>query len=345
MKYNNLLSVPKDEFAKLTQELEDNVEVVEVQNIDHLQDNTLGSGLNFYKDSPRQQYLDLVNVWKIYLSNLVSKLRNAESVDDPIDNSTINPTQLVDRLVRFSEISRDREKQPIYAYKDKRDGLIYGCVSKRHTYVPDSRIFKIMETHVKDIPHEATYYHNIFQWKIDYRFPEIKFDLPDDNAMEYMISVGGSAHGFRIAYVCASAYEQTCSNGMMGWVNKLHWTQVHAGIQPELLLTRYKEHFNQSLSNGTGFMELLTQANEVSDAIIDEYQNVVEQLRSKKFNLLKGEAEEIYRRIRSEQRYQRLNAFDVGRAIAEQARDTLSLNRRIELEQLAGRVMLQQVNV
>ena len=345
IKNRNLLAIPRKEYAELTDDLEKNVEVVEIENIDHLQNNTLGTGLNFYRDTPRSQYIELINVKKIYLGTIISKLQNAESIEDPVSGNEIDPAIAVDQLVRYSELSRDRDKQPIFAYKDKRDGLIYGCVSKKHTYLPDNRVFKIMENHVKDIPHEADYYHNIFQWKIDYRFPDTSLDLGDGNKMDYVVSAGGSAYGMRAAYVCASAREQVCANGMMAWVSKFSWRQIHVGLRSELLLTRYLENFNSTLSGGTAFMELLRQANEVGEAIIDQYANVVEQLRSKRFNLLKTEAEDIYRRIRTETRYQRLNAFDVGRAIAEQARDTISLNRRIELEQLAGRVMLEQVKI
>jgi len=341
----NLLAVPKEDFDKLTLEFEENIERVEIENTEHLNNFNLGPGLTFHKSAPRSQYIELVNTHKIYLSRLMNKLMDAEPIDHPLTGEPVDPTPAVDTIILYEELSRDRDKQPIFGYKDKRTNKLYGVVSKHHVYVPDHEIYKIMEAHVKDIEHEATYYHNIFQFKVDYRFPDIGFELEDDNQMQLMITVGGSAFGFRTAYVCSSAWEQACTNGMMAWVPKLSWKQIHVGMAPELLLTRYKENFNQCLAEGTKLMDLLTQANKVSDTIIDAYANVVEQLRSKRFNLLKREAEDIYRRIREQPRYQTLTAFNVGRAIAEQARDTLDLNRRIELEQLAGQVMLQQVKV
>lgn len=316
------------------------VERVEISKADHLQNfNMLSSGINFYNDIARQQYLGLINPG-IHLPEVIGKLRKLDTVHDPNDHSSLDPEELADQVVRFCELNRT---QPIMAYKVPGMNVLYGVVSDQHSFVKDKDVVSITNAFFENIPHNTSYNHSIYRMKMDFNFPDIAIPLIDKNSLQFRVSIGNSQFGVGSLFVQAGSYEQTCTNGAMGWATKFAFRASHRRVSAEYLLRQLRDGLNKIFSGATQYMTILRQANEIIDPIIKENESVVLILRSKKFGLLKREAESIYRRIRANPQYQRLNAFDIGRAIAEEARDTVSIERHIELEHLAGRIMTSQV--
>lgn len=318
------------------------VEKVEISKADHLQNfNMLSSGINFYNDIARQQYLGLINPG-IHLPEVISKLKKLSGVVDPNDSSWYEPADIADGIVRFCELNRT---EPIMAYRVPGMNVLYGCVSNQHTFVKDKDVVDIKKAFFENIPHNTVYNHSIYRMKMDLNFPEISIPLVGDNAIQFRISIGNSQFGVGSLFVEAGSYEQVCTNGAMGWASKFSFRATHRRMSAEYLLRQLRDGINKIFAGATQYMTILRQANEIVDPIIKENESVVRVLRSKKFGLLKREAESIYRRIRMNPQYQRLNAFDIGRAIAEEARDTSSIDRLIELEHLAGRTMCSQVTI
>lgn len=330
------------DYAEFSKNLKENVVREEIEDWEHLQlpDYNLSSNLNFAADEVRSQYIGLINP-NMHLAKVLSKLTSLEPVDDPLNFEVYDPEQIADSLVRFCELNREKS---IYAYKHRDTNLVYGVVSPDHVRLDDYDVFQICEAHFKDLPFEGEYEHDIFRSKISYTFPEISIDLGGENSMNFRISVINGFTGRSALKGSAGSYEEWCTNGAMSWINKYNFSQNHIHTTAENMLKKLQRFLTRCLSKADLHMETLRQANEITEKIIKENSSVVKVLRSKKFNLLKREAESVYRRIRSNPRYQRLNGFDLGRAIAEEARDTGTLERQIELEQLAGKVMVSQVS-
>lgn len=329
----------EQEFLNIVNRIADS-EKIEIKNTDHLQNgNMLRSGLNFYSDTAKQQYLGLINPG-IHLPTVLNKLEGMEMKEDPGDFVRYNPAEISDNLIRLCELTRTK---PIYGYKVSDMDLIYGCVSDQHTFVNDRDIHKITETFFDSMPHNVSLNHSIYRMVMQYELPEMAIPLGNDNSMNFRVSVGNSQFGVGSLFVEAGSYEKICTNGSMAWISQFSWRADHRRTTSKSLLERLVSGLNTILSKADKYMALLQQANETVIPIIKAEESVVKVLRSKRFNLLKREAESIYRRIRANPRYQRMNGFDLGRAIAEEARDIPGIDRAIELEQLAGRVMISQV--
>ena len=317
------------------------VEKVEIKKTDHMDGFFNNSQLKPYNEKVLGQYWGLINPG-IHLPAIVGKFDKLESKTNPLTGKIYNPQTIKDNLVRFCELNRDT---PVIGYKDPELNILYGIVSPEHVPIHDRDVFDITEAFVQDIPHDTRYYHDNTRMMIDYEFKEIGMDLPDNNRMNFCIVVKNSPFGMGIFSVEGGAFEHKCGNGQILWVEGMNfkWSMIHRWRNASYMLTEATKGLKNVLSLAGRGIEFLRQANEIVEPIIKENENVVSILRSKKFNLIKREAESIYRRIITSPQYRRMNGFDVGRAIAEEARDTSNLDRRIELEQIAGRTMTSQV--
>lgn len=329
----------KEEFEKVVADFKDGIQKKKLSNYDHFNGEQLSSGPAFLDQDITSQYIGLINPG-MHLGTVVNKLDGMERVDDPIDNSEIYPSDISDELIRFCELKREN---PVYIYKDKDTNVVFGAVSDQHLYVPDKDIFDVCENFLQDIPHESTYAHNMKRFVMNHRFPELAVELGSDNALNFRITVGGSSFGFGSCFVRSGSYEQWCTNGAMAWSSDFQWTHQHRWSSAENLLRDYTTAIRGQLAEADRLLPLLEEANEINERIIEAQKDVVKVLRSDRFNLLKREAEGVYKKMRSKDQYTRYNGFDIGRAIAEVARDTGSFDRSLELEQKAQEVMLCQV--
>lgn len=317
------------------------VEKVEIRKTDHMEGYFVNSGLKPYSDKVLGQYYGLINCG-IHLPAIVGKFDSLPKQTHPITGRVYNPSTIKDDLVRYCELNRPK---PVYGYKDPEMNILYGIVSPEHVPVKDRDVYDITEAFVKDMPCQARYYHDNTRMMIDYEFKELGIDLPDNNRMNFCLVVKNSQFGMGILSVEGGAFESRCGNGQIIWVDgmNLKWETIHRWRNASYMLEEIGKGMTKIMSMANKGLNALRQANEIIEPIIKENENVVNVLRSKKFNLLKREAESIYRRIITNPQYRRMNGFDVGRAIAEEARDTTNLDRVIELEHLAGRVMTSQV--
>lgn len=317
------------------------IEKVEIRKTDHMDGHFTNSGMKPFSDKVLSQYYGLINCG-IHLPAIVGKFNKLETLKHPISGISYNPQTIKDNLVRYCELNRTT---PIHGYKDPTTNVLYGIVSPEHVPIHDKDVFNITEAFVQDIPHDTRYYHDDSRMMIDYEFKELGIELPDNNRMNFCLIIKNSPFGMGILSVEGGAFEHRCGNGVTSWVKDVNfkWSAIHRWRNASYMLEQIGKGMKAVMSMANISMEALRQANEIIEPIIKENENVVTILRSKKFNLLKREAESIYRRIISNPQYRRMNGFDVGRAIAEEARDTGSLDRRIELEQIAGHVMTSQV--
>lgn len=315
---------------------------VEVEKGDHLDDFTMqNSGLKCWNEDAWSQYIGLINPG-IHLSTVYNKLKDGEEHEDPITRHHYDGKQIAHDLFRWCELNRTK---PIIAIRDPIESLVYGFVSPEHVIIYDKDIYNMSEAFLENIPHNSEYYHDINRMMLRYEFPEISFKLQHDNAMNFQISVGNCQFGRGSLFIKAGSYEQRCTNSPMAWQGVFTWMMAHRWRNAEEMLTQFSGGLTEIFSSAQGYMKILQRANEIIQPIIKENESVIRVLRSQRFNLLKREAEGVWQRIRANPEYQKLNGFNLGRAISEEARDTDNLTRKIELEQISGRTMVSQVKL
>ena len=317
------------------------VEKIEIRKTDHMEGFTLRSGLKPASDKVSSQYWGLINMG-IHLPTVVSKMWNSSPLEHPVTKEEYNPRDITDSLIHYCELNRTT---PMYGYKDPYNSMLYGIVSPEHVMVRDRDVLDIAEAFTQNLDHRARYNHDNARMMLDYEFPELGIELPNGNSMNFCLIIKNSQFGLGGLTVDGGGFESRCGNGMVMWAKgfDFHFNAIHRWRNAQELLTQLGVGLNKIFSLAPKALSILAQANEITDPIIKENESVVQVLRSKRFNMLKREAESVYRRIISNPNYKRYNGFDIGRAIAEEARDTTNLDRRIELEQLAGQVMTSQV--
>jgi len=328
----------EEDWLNVAQHQKEHVSKKRLLRHEHVSDFKIGQ-LSFLGTAPYGRYIDLINP-NMHLSKVVSKLNSiAEPILVPESNEVLDPKIMADDLIRYCELNR---KEPVYLYKDDTNNSIISAVSGRHSRVYDTDVYEVMNEFFKDIPHQYQFESDMYRSRITVSLPELAIKLGGDNSMNFRFSIGNSEFGYGSCYCDAGSYEQWCTNGARAWVSKFKWQQIHVS-SPESILRNLADALLDQMSKADQYMTILENANEVSERYIKENVNVINFLRKDKFGFLKREAESIYRRIRNNTRYQRMNAFDVGRAIAEEARDTNDMERKLWMENLAGKVMVAQV--
>jgi len=307
----------------------------------------------------RSQIVSLINSGiGMYLGSTLNKLNSdtLKAHNDPYDQFKYDPKEVADDLLRYCELNRDTN---INLLTHKTSGNAYGAVSDNHQIVQDAKIYELYKnTFVESgIPHTANFSHDYFKMKIDITLDDVYIELEEGNSMKLRISLGNSMFGFGSAFVRIGSWEQVCSNGAMGWSSKLSKTfnlnevdkkyfplQKRHVYAPSFIIQEMETGIMKNLSLGQKYMEVLEAAHETNIELFKKTAKIEEELTKQRFGLAKAEAADVYKLlIHKHKQYKRKNAFDVGRAIAEVARDTISLDRRIELETIAGKVMLSQV--
>ena len=333
-----LQKMSEEQWLNIVTNQKDNIKKVRVRKWDHISDFKLGEN-SFISESAYDKYINLINP-NMHLGKVVSKLRSIGTVQTPPEsNQILDPSVMADDLIRFSELTR---VEPMFVYKDENTKSIVSAVSQRHSRVYDLDVYNVVKSFFENVPSEMSFENDIHRSRIIITLPELAVELGSDNAMNFRISVGNSEFGYGSCNCRAGSYEQWCSNGAMGWKTQFQWKQIHIS-SPEVILRNLAQGIVDMMAQADTYMAILEQANEVTDRYIEDNVNVIAFLREDKFRLLKREAEGVYRRIRNNPRYQRFNAFDVGRAIAEEALNTHTIERRVWMEQLSGKVMVAQV--
>lgn len=307
--------------------------------------------------SVRSQIVGLINAGvKINLGSTLSKLYgHLKPLLDEHTRINYAPVDIAEQLLRYCELNRAKNLYILYHQTSR---YAYGMVSDRHQITQDADIYDLYRELFQEIPHTAYFSHNYFRMKIDITMDDIELELEDGNSMKLRVSLGNSMFGVGSAFVKIGSWEQICSNGAMGWNNKLTkefglskedahyfpYTQRHT-YAPSHILGEMKEGIIKQLGMGQEYIEVLEEAHSIESPIIKKVEDIEKELQKDKFGLGKAEAEEVYKLLmHKHKQYKRRNAFDVGRAIAEVARDTVNLDRQIELEQIAGKTMLAQVS-
>lgn len=343
-------------FKQICKDLNDNIEIIKIDKDFHMTpksiDNNINKNLVFADNSVRSQYLSLIND-NMYLPAVYRKLSNATNQTDPTNHDVLQPNQILEDLVRWSELNR---KQESYAYRHKQSGLVYGVVSNKHKLLQDLDILEnIYENIFHGIPHTVSFEHNHFRMRINVVLDEIAVELVGNNAMKFRMSIGNSMFGVGSAFIYAGSYEMWCTNGAMGWRTKFNkkynldsndifeFRRSHV-IAPIKILKDMNTNTIKQLSHADKYMEQLEQANEINETIFTEKEQIDEQLQKDKFKLSKSEAQQAYLLMKHKhEQYGRMNGFDTGRAIAEVARDTTNMDRKIELENIASTIMFSQL--
>jgi hypothetical protein len=270
----------------------------------------------------------------------------------------INPKELLDKTIRYCELLKDRKKYPIYVLRHKISGLIYAFVSKDHVRLSDKDIIDMVEPYFADMPVTFQYKHSTWRMEVNATLDDISIELGHNNAMKLRVCIGNSMFGRGSAYVSIGSWEMLCSNGAMGWASKLaeqfevegfelleDVRQQHRWKTPDVILDEMREGITSQLKGGDKYLYLIENANEITDPIIKKNKDIVEELRKKRFNLKENEAREVYALLKTKtEQYRHTNGFDVGRAIAEVARDTENHERALELEKLASKTMFSQLD-
>lgn len=287
-------------------------------------------------------------------------------------NQILSPKNILDSMVRYLELRKDRTRNPIYMLKHKQTDLIYGFVSKNFVQVRDSDIYKMVKAYFEDSGFnvEWKFEHSTFNMRIATIIDDFSVDLGEGNAMKLRLLLGNSMTGRGSAYVTIGSFEQWCSNGAMGWVNKLSQyfkaevrddgvtidkpediifadsiRQRHSFTTPDRILENMMKGIESQLKNGDKYLYLIENAKEITDPIIKENRDMVEALQQERFKLRKQEAQNVFAILKTKaNQYKDNSGFSIGRAIAEVGRDTDSPERKVELEKLASKVMFSQLD-
>lgn len=361
-------------FENIVYDLRDNVDKKTVSTTDYHLDypsmtlKHVGNGIDYddyhcAEASVRSQLLGLVNSGvKIHLGSSLNNLFKGDSIVDPVDKFNYDPTELADELLRYCELKRQKN---VYVLNHKTSGNALGIVSGTHKITQDADIYELYQNFFAEIPHTAEFRHNYFRMMINVTLDEMELELEDGNSMKLRINLGNSMFGVGSAFIRIGSWEKVCQNGMMGWRSKLNkvfdiapigqkpkgvlgtgvfdWRMNHT-YQPSKILEEMSDGIMKQLTYGGKYIDAMERANEANEPLFKKNTKIEEALTKEKFKLTKNEAAEAYKlMIHKHKQYGRKNAFDVGRAIAEVARDTASLDRRIELEIIAGNTMLLQV--
>ncbi len=329
----------------------------------HLKYRTIPKDAHFYKDlrvieTPDASFMGEVGANRVvssyinkinpgaHLGKVISKFYDMEPLTDPSDSRELDPKNLMDDLIKYCEQLR---KEEMVAVQDDSNGMILGVVSPNYVSIQNCDMFTISKQILDGagIPYEASYEHDGYQMRINYRLPEMAIELPDvngeENVMELRASLFNGMTGHRSFGFTLGSWEQICTNGAMGLKSKFEWRRAHVGRSVDFF-QEFTNNFTQQLRQGEEYLDLLEMANEITEPIIKENEDIIKVLSSEKFKLQVSEAEEVYRRMRHHKRqYTRRTGFDLGRAVAEVARDTHSIDRRMDLEVIAGTMMLMQV--
>lgn len=318
-----------------------------------------GSLMDFIKDENnmlqrygQKEYID--NKGNITLGDMV-QLEDGEYV---LLDRVLNPKDILDQVVRYCELIKERNKYPIYVLRHKKSGLVYAFVSKSHIRLSDKDIVDMVEPYFKDMPVTFQYKHSTWRMEINAILDEIAIELGQNNSMKLRICIGNSMFGRGAAYVTIGSWEKWCSNGAMGWAYKLAKQFEIAGFEllqdvrhqhrwrtPDEILSEMREGITNQLKSGDKFLYLIENANEITDPIIKKNKDIVNELQKQKFGLQKNEAQEVYALLKTKtEQYHHNNGFDIGRAIAEVARDTKAHERALELEKIASKTMFSQLD-
>lgn len=364
---NGEKKMDKQLFSHIVYDLEENIEKQNIGKSYHLDYDSMTlrdlapwaeskNDLLCAESSVRSQILGLYNQGlNCNLSNTLKKLNgDLGTQTDPVDKEVYFPKQIADDLLRYAELNRTK---PIFALKHKKTRFVYGSVSDRHQILQDSRMYEMYEAIFSDIPHTVSFEHNYFRCRININLDDIRVDLGKENSMSFRISLGNSMFGMGSAFVRAGTWEQICSNGAMGWKSRLNkvynldikdnlfdWKRSHV-YAPINILKDMQDGLIKQLTYGDKYMEAVEDAYETTESIFKKEETIEKELTDDRFKLTKNEALQAYRLLKHKhEQYQNTNAFDTGRVIAEVARDTISLDRKIELEKIAGQIMFSQIN-
>ncbi|MFX1538597.1 MAG: hypothetical protein ACFFDI_30790, partial [Promethearchaeota archaeon] len=287
-------------------------------------------------------------------------------------NQTLDPQGILNLVIRYLELKKDRTKNPIHMLRHKKSGLIYGFVSKNFVQVRDIDIYKMVKAYFEDsgLKVEWKYDHWTFNMRIAAIIDDFNVELGGGNSLKLRLLLGNSMTGRGSAYVTIGSFEQWCSNGAMGWVNKLakyfkaeigdnglridkpedvifadSIRQRHSFTTPDRILENMMTGIESQLKNGDKYLYLLENAKEITEPIIQENKDIVEELQKDRFKLRKQEAQNVFAILKTKaNQYKDNSGFSIGRAIAEVGRDTESHERKIELEKLASKVMFSQLD-
>ncbi|MFW9879728.1 MAG: hypothetical protein ACFFG0_42175 [Candidatus Thorarchaeota archaeon] len=285
---------------------------------------------------------------------------------------SLNPRRILDLLVRFMELNKNRTRNPIYILKHKQTDLVYGFVSKNFVQVRDYDIYKMVKAYFEDSGLKVTwnYDHWTFNMRIAAIIDDFSVDIGGGNSMKLRLLLGNSMTGRGSAYVTIGSFEQWCSNGAMGWVSKLaqyfkaeidengtridkpddvifaeNIRQRHSFTTPDKILQNMMTGIETQIKNGDKYLYLIDNAKEITDPIIQENKDMVEELQKDRFKLRKQEAQNVFAILKTKaNQYKDNSGFSIGRAIAEVGRDTDNHERKIELEKLASKVMFSQLD-
>jgi hypothetical protein len=294
-------------------------------------------------------YLSRINPGA-HLNKVVNKFNDMEVMTDIRTHDEIDPSLFVDEMIRYCELYRQED---VIAVQDDTNDLIMGIVTNGYSVVQNCDIYTlthgILESN--DITYKTEYRHDGFQMQMNVIFPDrvVELDPVDGkpNEIELRMSIFNGMTGTRALGINVGSWEQICTNGAMGLKSLFEWKQSHINtknITAVNILERFTENLVKQLGKGDRYLELIEKANKITEPVLRENQDIIKFLTGDKFKLLKREAEEVFLRMKHHKsQYSRRTGFDIGRAVAEVARDTHVINRRHDLEIIAGNMMLMQV--
>lgn len=344
-----MINLTKKEFIDRIRHEKENYEYVKIPKTAKfdIKTNTIADFENFNgvaaSSNVAGAYLARINP-NAHLNKFVSKFTSLETRKDPANLEEIDPSIIAEQAIRYCELNREDD---LIAVKDKSNDMIMGVVTNSYNTIQNCDIYTLSTGILdsNDIAHEVTYEHDWFQMRMNIRFPDHVVELDpvngQENEIELRMSIFNGMTGIRALGINVGSWEQVCTNGAMGLKKTFEWKSSHLKDSYKAL-NDFSENIVRQLRNGDKYLQLLENASEITTPIFRENDNVIKILSSDKFKLLKKEAEEVFRRMKHHKQY-KTNAFGVGRAIAEVARDTHDINRRMDLEQIAGDTMLLQV--
>ena len=335
------MNLTKNGFEKLVNERYDFVKRHTLdKNVSWDRENLLSNGFRFQNDVPKQQYVSLLNQdLKIGLGNIVGRLQGRQPLDDMLSGESYIPDIILADLVRYAELNR--EEGTVQMYVDSRTNEIFGTVSPQHTYIPSKIVYEqlLQFYDAMGVKYDMSFQDNYNNTRIDVVFPEMALEVGRNDNLNFKVVVMNGDFGNGALKYVGGFIRLICTNGMIIGEDIVSTRLVHKA-NDKVLLTKFLGSMVESFAIYDAYSGRIREAAEITEDWIDSKVGLVNFLPDN-FNVLVREAKEIYSTVR--QNNYKQNAFWIGQAVAEVARDK-GLEDRYRLEQIAGQICLAQVH-
>lgn len=161
-------------------------------------------------------------------------------------------------------------------------------------------------------------------------------EVREGDVLKVGFDIENSEVGYNSLRITPMVYRQVCSNGLRMWVNEGgRYVQRHIHVDKEEIDKRVVAAFHGVVNHNRELFEILSASTGVEMLDIESTIDSI----SENENLSNKLTERVKEHVQGETAYDLMNAF------TRAARDIDNIDRRLEVEELAGRELTKIVNV